>query len=100
MIARAASWLESAGLETLRSEEFAPVKNETGPDSIETSRKLMIARAASWLESAGLAIPKKPDGSPDAVIEIAPTFAVEKDNIKAKLHKIPPIKPNDKLYLT
>ncbi|MCJ7730173.1 MAG: UDPGP type 1 family protein, partial [Sedimentisphaerales bacterium] len=87
-------------LQTLRNEEFAPVKNETGSDSIETARELMIARAASWLESAGVAIPKKPDGSPDAVIEIAPAFAVERDDVKAKLSAIPPIKPKDKLYLT
>ena len=86
-------------LETLRSEEFAPVKNETGSDSIETAKKLMVARAASWLESAGVTVPKKPDGSPDAVCEIAPTFALEKNDVKAKLNKIPPIKPKDKLYL-
>ncbi len=77
-------------LETLRSEEFAPVKNETGPDSIETSKKLMIARAASWLESAGLAIPKKPDKSPDCVIEIAPSFALEKDDVKGNASQNPP----------
>jgi len=87
-------------LQTLRNEEFAPVKNETGSDSIETARELMIARAASWLESAGVAIPRKADGSSDAVIEIAPTFALDRDDVKAKLHKIPPIKPKDKLYLT
>jgi UDP-N-acetylglucosamine/UDP-N-acetylgalactosamine diphosphorylase len=86
-------------LETLRGEEFAPVKNETGSDSIEIARKLMVARAVSWLESAGLAIPRKPDGSPDVVCEIATSFALEKDDVKAKLNKIPPIKPHDKLYL-
>jgi len=59
----------------------------------------MTARAASWLESAGVAVPKKADGSPDCTIEIAPAFAVEKDDIKTKLNKIPQIKPKDKLYL-
>lgn len=86
-------------LQTLRSEEFAPTKNATGIDSIETARKLMVARAASWLESAGLAVPKKADGSPDCVIEIAPSFALERDDVKAKLDEIPQIKPKDKLYL-
>ena len=47
-------------LETLRHEEFAPTKNVTGVDSVETTRKMMVARAASWLESAGLNVPKKP----------------------------------------
>ncbi|MHC4244896.1 MAG: UTP--glucose-1-phosphate uridylyltransferase, partial [Planctomycetota bacterium] len=56
-------------LETLRPEEFAPTKNATGIDSVETTRKMMVARAASWLESAGLTVPKKPDGSIDCVIE-------------------------------
>jgi UDP-N-acetylglucosamine/UDP-N-acetylgalactosamine diphosphorylase len=86
-------------LQALRGEEFAPVKNATGTDSMETAKKLMIARAASWLESAGVTIPKKPDGSPDCVIEVAPSFAIERGDVKAKISKIPRIKPEDKLYL-
>ncbi|HEW79124.1 MAG TPA: UDPGP type 1 family protein, partial [Phycisphaerales bacterium] len=86
-------------LQTLRREEFAPVKNATGTDSAETARRMMVARAAEWLESAGVTIPGKPDGSVDVTIEIAPSFAVQKDDIKAKLNRIPEIKPKDKLYL-
>jgi len=86
-------------LQTLRNEEFAPTKNATGVDSVETTRQMMVARAADWLESAGLIIPKKPDGSIDCVLEIAPSFALEKDDIKAKLNQIPKIKPGDKVYL-
>jgi UDP-N-acetylglucosamine/UDP-N-acetylgalactosamine diphosphorylase len=86
-------------LQTLRSREFAPTKNATGVDSVETTKQMMVARAADWLESAGLTIPKKNDGSIDCLIEIAPGFAVEKNDIKAKLNRIPEIKPNDKLYL-
>lgn len=87
-------------LETLRPEEFAPTKNAKGVDSAESTRKMMIARAASWLESAGLSVPKKPDGSIDCVIEIAPGFALYKEDIEEKLNKIPQIKPGDKIYLT
>ena len=87
-------------LQTLRSQEFAPVKNATGTDSAKTARRMMIARAADWLESAGCIIPKKPDGSIDVTLEIAPGFAIEKDDIKTKLNQIPEINPNDKVYLS
>jgi len=86
-------------LQTLRSQEFAPTKNATGVDSVETTRQMMVARAADWLESAGVTVPREPDGFIDCLIEIAPSFALEKDDIKAKLNRIPEIKPNDKLYL-
>lgn len=91
---------KSVILETRRSEEFAPTKNATGVDSVETTRQMMIARAAFWLESAGVTIPRKPDGSLDCVIEISPSFALEKDDVKAKLNKIPEIKSGDKVYLS
>jgi UDP-N-acetylglucosamine/UDP-N-acetylgalactosamine diphosphorylase len=86
-------------LETVRSQEFAPTKNAAGIDSVETTRQMMVARAADWLASAGITIPKKPDGSPDCLIEIAPSFALEKDDVKAKLNQIPTINPKDKIYL-
>jgi UDP-N-acetylglucosamine/UDP-N-acetylgalactosamine diphosphorylase len=86
-------------LETLRSQEFGPVKNATGTDSVETARQMMVDRAAEWLESAGIAVPRRPDGSVGAAIEIAPAFALEKDDVKAKVEQIPPIKPKDNIYL-
>ncbi len=86
-------------LQTIRSEEFAPVKNATGVDSVETTRQMMVTRAADWLEPAGVSVPRKADGSADCLLEIAPGFAVEKEDIKVKLNQIPQIKPKDKLYL-
>jgi len=86
-------------LQTVRSEEFAPTKNATGVDSVETTRRMMVARAADWLESAGATIPKKTDGSIDCTLEIAPAFALEKNDIKKKLNRIPEIKPGDRIYL-
>jgi UDP-N-acetylglucosamine/UDP-N-acetylgalactosamine diphosphorylase len=85
-------------LETVRSEEFAPAKNATGIDSAESAKQMIVNRAANWLESAG-AVPRKEDGSPDCLLEIAPSFALEKEDIKAKLSQIPRIKPKDKLCL-
>jgi UDP-N-acetylglucosamine/UDP-N-acetylgalactosamine diphosphorylase len=83
-------------LQTIRSEEFAPTKNATGIDSVETTRQMMIARAADWLESAGVEVPRKPDGSPDCIIEIAPSLALCKQDVEATIDKI---KPGDKIYL-
>ena len=85
-------------LQTKR-EEFAPTKNATGIDSAETAKQITVARAADWLDSAGVPVPRKPDGSPDCLIEIAPSFAVEKNDIKEKISQIPQIKPNDQIYL-
>lgn len=86
-------------LETRREEEFAPVKNATGVDSAEVTYQMMIDRAAAWLEKAGVTVPRKADGSPDCVLEIAPSFAVTADDIKAKLDHIPEITPGCELYL-
>jgi len=86
-------------LQTVREEEFAPTKNAVGVDSVEATRQMMVTRAAVWLESAGITVPRKPDGSVDCLIEIAPGFALEKDDIKEKLNQIPEIKPTDHLYL-
>jgi UDP-N-acetylglucosamine/UDP-N-acetylgalactosamine diphosphorylase len=86
-------------LQTIRKQEFAPVKDDKGADSPETTRKMMIERAADWLESAGVTVPKKSDGSVDCIIEIAPSFAVAKEDVKQKLDRIPKINPGDEIYL-
>jgi UDP-N-acetylglucosamine/UDP-N-acetylgalactosamine diphosphorylase len=91
--------LKSVILQTIRSEEFAPTKNAFGPDSVETTKQMMVDRAANWLESAGVTIPRKPDGSVDCLLEIAPSFALEKEDIKEKLNQIPDIKPSDRIYI-
>ncbi len=86
-------------LQTLRAEEFAPVKNATGTDSAEVTHRMMIARAAHWLEQAGVDVPRKADGTPDCVLEISPSFALCAEDVKAKAAKIPPIKPGDVICL-
>lgn len=90
---------KSVILQTVRSEEFAPIKNATGENSPDVTRQMMIARAAAWLGSAGVSIPRKPDGSPDCVIEIAPSFALSPEDVKTKKDRIPPIGAGDQLYL-
>ncbi|MFG0276007.1 MAG: UTP--glucose-1-phosphate uridylyltransferase [Phycisphaerales bacterium] len=63
-------------LEVDRVEEFAPIKNATGADSVESSRRLQTERAARWLEAAGVSVPRLPDGTPDCTLEISPLTAM------------------------
>jgi len=86
-------------LETIRSQEFAPAKNASGTDSVEVAKNMMTARAAEWLENAGVTIPKKADGTPDCTIEIAPSFAIEKQDIIEKKDRLATINPGEKIYL-
>ncbi len=62
-------------LETQRREEFSPVKNGNGLDSLATCLHEQVRRAASWLEAAGIKVPRDADGQIAAAIEISPLFA-------------------------
>ena len=78
---------ETVILETLRSEEFSPIKNATGEDSLATSLHDQVRRAAEWLEEAGVAVPRDADGQIAAAIEISPLLA---DCADAMVGRIPP----------
>ncbi len=73
---------KSIVVETDRVEEFAPVKNKTGNDSIESSKLIQTQRAARWLESAGCQIPRTAEGEVDAMIEIQPQTALCADDLR------------------
>ena len=53
-------------LEADRNEEFSPVKNMTGVDSLESSQQDQIKRAKRWLKNAGYAI------KAETTVEICP----------------------------
>ncbi len=86
-------------LQTLREEEFSPVKNATGVDSIETCRRDQNRRAARWLGQAGVSVPQTADGEPDATIEISPLMAVDADQLRENLRDLPVIRPGMKVYV-
>ncbi|MBP7901435.1 MAG: UTP--glucose-1-phosphate uridylyltransferase [Spirochaetes bacterium] len=67
-------------LETLRENEFAPVKNASGIDSLESSRELMNGLFRSWLAAKNYSIP-------DFVknIEISPLVALCGDDFPSGL---------------
>lgn len=90
---------ESIILETIRSEEFAPVKNADGADSPAVTKRMMIERAAKWLENAGIKVPKNSGGSIDCEIEISPLFALRAEDLKAKKNQIQAINRGDSIYI-
>jgi UDP-N-acetylglucosamine/UDP-N-acetylgalactosamine diphosphorylase len=69
----------ACGMEILREEEFAPVKNKDGSDSAETARSAMIELHRNWLKKAGVNV------APEAAIEISPLFALDEDEFGNKL---------------
>lgn len=69
-------------LETSRVEEFAPIKNAEGADSPASCASLQTERSARWLEAVGVRVPRRPDGSPDCVLEISPLTALEPADLK------------------
>jgi UDP-N-acetylglucosamine/UDP-N-acetylgalactosamine diphosphorylase len=86
-------------LETQRSEEFSPVKNATGDDSIATCLHDQIRRGARWLTSAGVKVPRDADGRPAAAIEISPLYALDEEQLAQKPPKDFTMKPGQEVYL-
>lgn len=75
-------------LETVREEEFAPVKNKSGEDSVETARDLMNRLSFSWLAEKKIPVPEN-----TKVIEISPLRAVEPEDLSGE------VPPREKVYL-
>jgi UDP-N-acetylglucosamine/UDP-N-acetylgalactosamine diphosphorylase len=70
--------------ETDRTEEFAPLKNREGVDSIETCVRGQVAQAARWLEACGIEVPRDAEGRPLHAIEISPLFALNGEIVAAR----------------
>jgi UDP-N-acetylglucosamine/UDP-N-acetylgalactosamine diphosphorylase len=85
-------------LQTVRAEEFSPVKNATGVDSAETSRRDMNLRTARWLEECGFDVPRRGQGEPDGVFEISPTLALDADHLREQMVSPPRFSPGGKHY--
>ncbi len=72
-------------VEFAREEEFSPVKNAEGNDSPATTKRDMIAKWARWFEVCGIRVPRDGDGNPTVLIEIDPCYALNAEDLKAKL---------------
>lgn len=85
-------------LEADRNEQFGPVKNATGVDSVESSRMLMINRAAKWLEKAGVTVPRNAEGNPCCRIELSPASFLDENDVKTAAERLDPVPANGEIY--
>ena len=74
-------------VETGRREEFAPLKNAAGADSPESVRQALSDQAADWLERVGVRVPRRPDGGAAVPLEISPLFALDAEELAAKVDR-------------
>ena len=76
-------------LEGERTKQFAPTKNKTGVDSVESCQQMMVEKDAEWIEKyAGVKIPRKADGKLDCVIELSPAVFLDEEDVSSRKTKI------------
>jgi UDP-N-acetylglucosamine/UDP-N-acetylgalactosamine diphosphorylase len=74
-------------VETSAREEFAPLKNGSGPDSPETVHRAISTLAADWLTQAGVEVPRRGDSTPTYSLEISPLLALNAEELAAKVDR-------------
>ena len=88
-------------LETSR-DEYSPVKNADGDDSLATCLRDQVRLAAQWLEDAGIAAPRDADGIIACPIEISPLYALDVAELTDKaatLRQGLDLQPGKEVYL-
>jgi UDP-N-acetylglucosamine/UDP-N-acetylgalactosamine diphosphorylase len=87
-------------IETLRADEFSPVKNADGADSPLTCRNDQLRQFARWLRAEGAAPATDPTGLPAFPLEVSPLFGYDEDSFADSWRRLavkPRIEPG--LYL-
>ena len=77
-------------IETLRADDFSPVKNAEGVDSPQTCRADQLRQFARWLKAHGVALETDATGLPARTIEVSPLFGYDEDSFAVAWQKLSP----------
>jgi len=81
-------------VQTLRENDFSPVKNAEGKDSPQTARDDQLRQFARWARAAGLDVPVDDTGLPAFEFEIGPVYADTQAAFVERARSSPPqLKP-------
>ncbi len=88
-------------IETLRQDDFSPVKNAEGVDSPQTCRDDQVRQFARWFKKESVAVPTDPTGLPPFALEVSPLFGYDDRSFAESWARLQP-KPAvaDGLYLS
>ena len=88
-------------IETLRADDFSPVKNAEGVDSPKTCRDDQLRQFARWIRANGAALETDATGLPRIALEVSPLFGYDEDSFADAWSRLSP-KPvmQDGLYLS
>ena len=80
-------------IETLRQDDFSPVKNADGVDSPKTAREDQLRQFARWLKANGVKVETDKTGLPGASVEVSPLFGYDEDSFADAWRKLSPKPP-------
>lgn len=87
-------------IETLRADDFSPVKNAEGVDSPRTCREDQLRQFARWFNGNGAVVPVDGTGLPSLTLEVSPLFGYDEDSFADAWRRLAPKPaPADGLYL-
>ncbi len=87
-------------VETLRRDDFSPVKNADGVDSPQTCRDDQLRQFARWLDANGAVVQTDASGLPSAAVEVSPLFGYDEDSFaEAWKSRTPKPRVESGLYL-
>ncbi len=70
-------------LEAVREENFGPVKNQHGVDSIDSCRALLSGRALKWLRDAGVPVAAAAAAAGEPIVELSPRRFLDPEDVAA-----------------